>query len=158
MIDEPSTLYDFGVASSELLRAVVETFWPGPLTLVVVVAPDRVRFAPGIENSAAAVGFRCSDHPVAGSLVREACERGLGPLTATSFNRTGETPVQTRSEAVQLAKLYESHEVRVLNSDAPEDSVQTPSTVLDLSGGEPRVLRWGAVPEQALAPLLDRFC
>ncbi len=156
LIDEPRTLERFGVSSTPLLRAVVEAFWPGPLTLVVAAAGD-IRFAPGVAGPACAVGFRCSDHPVAALLVREAFARGLGPLTATSFNRGGETPVQTHSQAVLLAKSDASHAVIALRCGVHDAAAQQPTTVLDLVGTEPRVLRWGAVPEQALAPLLDRF-
>ncbi|MBW1884663.1 MAG: L-threonylcarbamoyladenylate synthase [Deltaproteobacteria bacterium] len=156
LIDGPRTLGRFGVSPTPLLSAVVEAFWPGPLTLVATAAADA-RFASGIVGPAGAVGFRCSDHPLAALLVREALGRGLGPLTATSFNRGGETPVRTHSQAVLLAKSDASHAVIVLHCGAQDAFAQAPSTVLDLAGPEPRVLRWGAVPQEALAPLLDRF-
>ena len=78
-------------------------------------------------------------------------------LTATSFNRSGETPVQTHSQAILLTESDAGCDVSVLQCGAQDASAQMPSTVLDLSGSEPRILRWGAVPEEALTPLLDRF-
>lgn len=156
LIDEPSALDGLGVSSTPLLRAVVEAFWPGPLTLVAA-GEIGARFAPGIASPTGAVGIRCSDHPMAALLVREAIRRGLGPLTATSFNRSRETPVETHSQAILLTESDARRDVIVLQCGAQDASAQMPSTVLDLSGSEPRILRWGAVPEEALTPLLDRF-
>lgn len=156
LIDEPATLDLLGVSPSPLQSALVEAFWPGPLTLVIA-AVANCRFAPGIVGPTGTVGFRCSDHPLAALLIREALARGFGPLTATSFNRSGETPVQTYSQAVLLAKSHRPQKVIALQSGAHDASAREPSTVLDLTGQQPRVLRWGAVGEEVLAPVLERF-
>ncbi len=153
LIDEPVGLDSLGIAADPLLRTLVDAFWPGPLTLVIA-GPFVRRFAAGIASPTGAVGFRCSDHPVAAHLVREAFGRGLGPLTATSFNRSGETPVETRAQAVLLAEAHGAPRVVVLEPSGCDAFARTPSTVLDLTGTEPRVLRWGAIDEKALAPLL----
>jgi L-threonylcarbamoyladenylate synthase len=155
MIDEPATLGSLGVSPDPRLLAIAKAFWPGPLTLVIP-CPAHGCLAPGIAGPTGAVGVRCSDHPLASMLVRHALDRNLGLLTATSFNRSGETPVQTHSEAVLLAKSQTREQpVLVLRAGPHDAGGGAPSTVLDLAASEPRVLREGAIGEQALARVLD---
>jgi L-threonylcarbamoyladenylate synthase len=156
LIDSPASLDSLGVALNPLLLAVAEAFWPGPLTLVVP-GPDPGQFAAGIAGPNGAVGIRCSDHPLANMLVREALARGLGPLTATSFNRGGETPVETHSQAVLLANSDTRAAVITLQAGAHDAAGALPSTVLDLFSSEPKVLREGPISERELAKLFSGF-
>jgi L-threonylcarbamoyladenylate synthase len=155
LIDQPEALASFGVEQTPLLTAIVEAFWPGPLTLVVSCSRDS-DFAPGVANAAGAIGFRCSDHPVTAQLVREASARGLGPVTATSFNLSGQTPVGTQAEAELLAKSH-AQILTVLDAATCEAGGSEPSTVLDLTDAKPRVLRFGAVTLEELEPVLEGF-
>jgi tRNA A37 threonylcarbamoyladenosine synthetase subunit TsaC/SUA5/YrdC len=126
------------------------------LTLVVGGAPEKF-FAPGIAGKTGAVGFRCSDHPLAAVLVEAAAERGLGPLTATSFNRSGETAVENAVDAVLLANSSADPRVLVLDARAADAFKQAPSTVVDVSTEAPRVLRDGAIDVESVTVVLDRF-
>lgn len=117
-------------------------FWPGPLTLVM---PCDGAFAPGIaRESDGAVGVRCSAHPVAAALASECARRGLGPLTATSLNRSGEAPATSRAEALALCMAAEQAPTVLPAGPAPGPDAQ-PSTVVDLCESRPRVLRAGAI-------------
>lgn len=156
LIDDAERLAKLGVAEGPVLRALTSAFWPGPLT-IVAGAPVPDPFAPGICGPDGGVGFRCSDHPLAALLVGEAFRRGLGPLTATSFNRSGKTAVENFPAALLLASESDAPAVIVLVPGALDASRLPPSTVLDIRGEAPKVLRQGAVEPATLRSVLDRF-
>jgi hypothetical protein len=91
LIEGSEALVRLGVELSPIPRRLAEAFWPGPLTLVLY-CPEP--FAPGVAREDGAVGFRCSSHPVAAALARRVARAGVGPLTATSLNRSGEAPAR----------------------------------------------------------------
>jgi len=113
-------------------RRLAEAFWPGPLTVVV----DRV-------DGAGTVGLRCPDH----DLVRAVAAR-VGPLPTTSANRHG---VPTPSVAAEAAASL-AGEADLVVDGGPCGAVA--STVVDLTGDEPQVLREGAVPSEAVLAAL----
>jgi tRNA A37 threonylcarbamoyladenosine synthetase subunit TsaC/SUA5/YrdC len=131
---------------------LARAFWPGPLTLVV---PSRVGLAPGVAGPPGAadqqgtLGLRCSPHPVAAELVRLAYGRGLGPITATSFNRTGEAPCATRDEARRAS------DAEIALVEGPDAGGGAASTVVDLCGEAPRIVRQGAVAARRIHAVLD---
>ena len=133
---------EFGPAARRLAGA----FWPGPLTLVVRC---KTPLAAGVAGPGGAVGLRCSSHPVAARLAALALECGMGPLTATSLNRSGEPACRTRAEAEALAG---DSLVLVAGPDAGGAEA---SSVVDASGAEPILLRAGAVPGDAIAAVLE---
>jgi len=110
------------VEVDERARRFMIRFWPGPLTLVLK--------RPGASPT---LGVRIPDHPLALRLLRIA-----GPLMTTSANLSGEPPALTAGEAERLTGLAGVLDGgRVLGGEA--------STVLDLTGEEPRILRQGAL-------------
>jgi L-threonylcarbamoyladenylate synthase len=132
------------LAASDLaqVRQVVEVdgvaerlaaaFWPGPLTLVL---RPLGTLAPAVLGGTGGVGIRVPDHPVARGLARLfGC-----PVTATSANRTGE-PASTSPDDV--AHALPGLDVLV---DAGPSAGGPPSTVVDLSGDAPVLVREGAV-------------
>ena len=143
----PGMGFDFG----EIARQLARRFWPGPLTLVL---GTRSRFARGVARADGAVGVRCSSHPVAQRLARDVERRGLGPLTATSLNRSGDPPARTASEARRCCELH-GGEHYVVAPSSPDAGGRRASTVVDLTGTCPEVLRWGAVEQSVLDPLLQ---
>ncbi len=150
LIAESSALERGGVRVSELARRLMVAFWPGPLTLVLPTS-DAGRFAAGIVNAQGAVGIRCSSHPVAIALARAAHERGLGPITATSLNRSGAPAAIDRRQARQwLDRASAGRTPHFLEPGELDAFGEKPSTVLDLSGDEPRLLRRGALEEKTV--------
>ena len=131
--------------SSEALH-LIDTFWPGPLTLVLACTRP---FPGGIARSDGAVGLRCSPHPVAGRLSQAAHDLGLGPLTATSLNRTGDPAAQNEAEARKLCGVR-PQDPYLLSAGEVDTGGGSPSTVLDLTGSEPEILRAGAIPAEKL--------
>ena len=121
-------------------RSLGAAFWPGPLTLVVKCGR---RLAPGVAAADGSVGLRCSPHPVARSLAEGSQRRGLGPVTATSLNRSGEPPARNREEAESVCR----DEIAMMAGEAGGEAA---STVVDTTSGSLRVLREGAIPREAL--------
>jgi L-threonylcarbamoyladenylate synthase len=111
-------------------------FWPGPLTLVLPVAPG-VELPATLTGGRPTIGFRLPDHDVPRRLARR-----LGPIAASSANVSGQ-PDATTAQAVVDA-LGEELEL-VLDGGPARGAV--PSTVVAFEGaaGEPRVLREGAI-------------
>jgi len=151
LVEDSEALARLGVELSPLPRRLAEAFWPGPLTLVLY-CPEA--FAPGVARRDGAVGFRCSAHPVAGALARRVAREGIGPLTATSLNRSGEAPARTHSEA---ARCCDGRPGSPILMDVPGVEVGggAPSSVLDLTGPQPRMLREGAISSAEVAAVLE---
>ncbi len=121
---------------------LAEEFWPGPLTLVLKAAES---FPPELAGPGHSVAVRI---PPAAWLRGLIAEIGL-PITATSANISGEKEV---SDPAEVRRLFEG-KVDVILDGGPTPG-GLPSTIVDLSGECPRVVREGAVPAAALAPFL----
>jgi L-threonylcarbamoyladenylate synthase len=108
-------------------------YWPGPLTLVLPAHPS---VPAGLTAGTGTIGVRLSGHPVARALVT-----ALGaPVTAPSANLHGGASPRTADEVI--AALGTSLDL-VLDAGATPGGPA--STVLDLTGAVPAVLRRGAV-------------
>lgn len=110
----------------------VAAHWPGALTVVVHRTPATPHWVGDDERDT--VALRVPDHPVALDLLAR-----TGPLTVTSANRSGEPPAS--DDAAARAILGDAVAV-YLQGSAP---VGRSSTVVDLSGPEPVVVRPGPV-------------
>lgn len=128
-------------------RRLADAFWPGPLTLVL---KDPVgAFPPGVRTSKGTVAVRHSPHQVPVALTRALGE----PLTSTSANAPGSPPAVDGPGAARAARaLGAGKELWVLDGGALRPG--PPSTLVDLTGPVPRLLRAGAVPIERLRDLL----
>jgi L-threonylcarbamoyladenylate synthase len=142
-----------GFAVDAGARRLAGQFWPGPLTLVL---PCQGNFAPGIARADGAVGVRCSPHPLAGALARRLARECVGPITSTSLNQSGAPPLRSRHEA-RACCTDEPGAPRMLDVDGAEAGGGRESTVVDVTGARPAVLRWGALPEPVLEPVLKEI-
>lgn len=123
-------------------RKLLEAFWPGPLT---VVLPKRAQVPDAATAGGGTVALRMPDHPLALALIR----RFGGPLAAPSANRS-EHVSPTTAAHVQ-ADLGGRLDL-ILDGGACRTGLE--STVVDLSGPVPRLLRPGPLPPEALAAVL----
>jgi tRNA threonylcarbamoyl adenosine modification protein (Sua5/YciO/YrdC/YwlC family) len=143
-------------------RRLATRFWPGPLTLVVSCSRELAsRLAPGVARADGALGLRCSPHPVARALALGVHRAGLGPLTATSLNRTGE-PAAADVEAARRLLAAERAKPSFDPATSPiwiEDLVPgpeldagggAPSSVVDCTSETPETLRVGAISHELL--------
>jgi L-threonylcarbamoyladenylate synthase len=122
------TARDLGKEALLLAR----TFWPGPLSLVVLAKPGLAA-----ASSEGTIALRASGLPLARMLAE-----GLGaPLTATSANRSGSPPATSAETA--LRELGSGVD-RVLDGGPCPGGL--PSTVVDVRGSKPRLIREGRVP------------
>lgn len=126
----------------EIARRLAGQFWPGPLTLVLRRHPQ---IAPNVSAGLDTVAVRIPDHPVALALLRAA---GV-PIAAPSANRfTRPSPTAAQHVLDDLRGKIDA----VL--DGGPTAIGLESTVLNLLGAAPAVLRPGGVPIEALRPLL----
>jgi L-threonylcarbamoyladenylate synthase len=132
-------------------RALIETFWPGPLTLVLPRGPRALDAVTGGQDT---VGLRCPSHPWARALLlafaRDDRGRALAAPSANSFGRISPTTAQHVRD-----DLGEKPAGRVdLILDGGACPVGIESTIVDLSGAAPRLLRPGRVTREQLEATL----
>jgi L-threonylcarbamoyladenylate synthase len=132
------------VVADARARALAARFWPGPLTLVLPRRPDcRVDLLTGAGLETLAV--RVPDHPLALALLRQ----GGVPVAAPSANRSGGVSPTT---AAHVLEGLSGRIAAVL--DGGPCPVGVESTVLDLSGAAPLLLRPGGVTLEAIEAVL----
>lgn len=119
-------------------------FWPGPLTLIV---PAAAILPPQLTANSGAVAMRQPGLPFLLRLL-EACAY---PLTATSANRSGEPECRT---AAEVAAQFQGTAGLDLIVDGGESPRAQPSTIVDLTGARPALIREGAIERSRLAPYL----
>ncbi len=121
---------------------IAERFWPGPLTLVVAKA-DRVPTE--VTAGGATVAVRVPDHALARDLIRAAG----APLATTSANLSGRpSPVTAEEVAAQLGGRI----AMILDGGRCPGGVA--STVVDMTGPEPVILRPGPISAEQLFAVL----
>lgn len=117
--------------------------WPGPLTLVLTGGENRV--PPRLRGPEGGVAVRWTSHP---GLQRLIAAYG-DPITSTSANRPGVDPAMTATEIVQQwGDAIGRGILRVL--DGGKLNPSPPSTVVDCTGRQLRVIRPGAIPASVL--------
>jgi L-threonylcarbamoyladenylate synthase len=122
-------------------RDLIRAFWPGALSLVVRQAPSLQW---DLGDARGTVMLRMPLHPVAIELLRE-----VGPMAVSSANVSGRPPAVDAGEARnQLGDLVDVY------LDAGPAAQQAASTILDLTGPEPRILRSGPVSAEGIAAVL----
>ena len=125
----------------DVAKDLIAAFWPGPLTLVL---RQGAGLAWDLGDTKGTVAVRMPLHEVAIELLAE-----TGPLAVSSANRHGSPPPTTVGEAE--ADLGESVAVYLDGGPATEG---TPSSILDLTGPLPRLLREGALTRERLAEVV----
>lgn len=125
-------------------QVLAEAFWPGPLTLVLKRRPSS-RLSLLVSAGLDTVAIRAPDHAVAQALIRAA---GV-PLAAPSANRFGHV---SPTKAAHVADSLGTRVPLILDGGPCRCGIE--STIVDLSGEEPSVLRPGAVTAEALAHVL----
>lgn len=137
-----STIDGLAQSVSDDARSLIEAFWPGGLSLVIRQAPS---LAWDLGDTGGSVMVRMPMHPVALDLLRT-----VGPMAVSSANRSGQ-PAATTAEAAQ-AQLGADVAVYLNGGVAP---VGIASTIVDLTGAAPRVLREGAVAIDKIRKVID---
>jgi len=117
--------------------------WPGPLTLVLTGGENRV--PPRLRGPEGGIAVRWTSHPGLQRLISAYGD----PITSTSANRPGVDPAMTATEIVQQwGDAIGRGILRVL--DGGKLNPSPPSTVVDCTGRQLRVIRPGAIPAAVL--------
>ncbi len=114
------------------ISAIAGRHWPGGLTLILPRAPGMPDWVG--DSGRNTVGVRIPDHPVAQEILTES-----GPLAVTSANRSSAEPALDSAGAME--SLGDSIAVYIPGVASGGEA----STVVDLSGEEPKILRQGPV-------------
>ena len=123
-------------------KALMDAFWPGPLTMILPRKPIvPLRTTGGLDT----VGVRCPNHPVTLAIIREADV----PIAAPSGNTSG------RPSPTCLADMREDMDGKIDGVfDGGPCAVGVESTIIDLTVTPPRLLRPGGLPLEALEEVL----
>lgn len=142
LVSTATTLDALAVRVPDYVRALVDRFWPGPLTVVCHQQPS-LRWDLG--DTRGTVAVRMPDH----DLARAVLDR-TGPLAVSSANLTGMPAATDADQAMEML----GDKVAVVVDGGPTPG-STPSTIVDATGERPRLLRLGAlsvaVLDEALA-------
>jgi tRNA threonylcarbamoyl adenosine modification protein (Sua5/YciO/YrdC/YwlC family) len=135
------TIDGLAFAVPEAARELIHAFWPGALSIVVQQAPSLHW---DLGEGRGTVMVRMPLHPVAIELLRE-----VGPMAVSSANISGHPPAITANDARrQLGDLVEVY------LDAGPSQQQAASTIVDLTGPIPCILREGPVSAGEIATVL----
>jgi L-threonylcarbamoyladenylate synthase len=142
LLAEPDDVGLVALEVSDTARALMREFWPGALTLVF----KKTTFVPDIVTAGSqTVAVRIAAHPLSIEIVK-----GVGvPLVGTSANIHGR-PSPTTAQDVE-SQIGDKVELII---DAGKTPGGIESTILDMSGDKPRILRQGAVARAQI----EKFC
>ncbi|QUR68450.1 L-threonylcarbamoyladenylate synthase [Mycobacterium spongiae] len=135
------TIEGLAFSLPDVARELVRAFWPGALSLVVAQAPSLQW---DLGDARGTVMLRMPLHPVAIELLRE-----VGPMAVSSANVSGQPPAVDADEARR-----QLGDVVTVYLDAGPAAQQAASTIVDLTGAAPRVLRPGPVSTERIAEVL----
>jgi L-threonylcarbamoyladenylate synthase len=130
--DTPQVVAHLGPLPA-LAAPLAARFWPGPLTLLIAAVPA---LAPELTGGTGAVGVRVPAHDVA----RAVCAACGHPVTATSANRSG-APATADPDVVERT-LGDRLDFLLDTGAAPGGA---PSTIVDVTTVQPRLVRAGAI-------------
>ena len=126
---------------SDTAKTLVEAFWPGGLSIVVPEAPSLPW---NLGDTRGTVLLRMPNQPLALELLQE-----TGPMAVSSANISGNPPATTATEARQ-----QFGDAVPIYLDGGTAEIGEPSTIIDISGPAPRILREGAISAERIGQVL----
>lgn len=143
LVSSSAMIGRLGLQMTNAASSLASRFWPGPLTLVLRGAENRVPAR--LRGPEGGVAVRWTSHPALQRLIA-----ALGdPLTSTSANRPRQPAALSATEVIaQFPQQIASGALMVLDGGRLEPS--SPSTVVDCTGAHLRVIRPGAIPADEL--------
>jgi L-threonylcarbamoyladenylate synthase len=133
LIPEADQAYGLAAEVGDVAARLMARHWPGPLSLIfraAPIVPPRVRGAGGT------VALRFPRDPLCARIL----QRIGGPVVSSSANISGQRPAETAEEVVRIF----GNQLDLVVDAGPRHG-ETPSTLVDVSGRRPRLLRRGAV-------------
>ena len=146
-----ATVPKFAQQVPQFAQALMDVFWPGPLTLILPRLPDVAADCAGGQDS---IGLRCPSHPVALALLKACAQAGIAGLAAPSANQFG------RISPTTAAHVQSELGEELLILDGGPCDVGIESTIIDCTRGVPVLLRPGVLTRAQLeavchCPVLD---
>ena len=135
----------WGAGVPDAARNLAGAFWPGPLTIIVRKSAAIPAIVTGGQES---VGLRCPSHPQAQALLAEFARVGSGAIAAPSANKFGHV------SPTSAGHVRDEFGDDLCLIDGGDCEVGLESTILDLSRGDPVLLRPGGVSRADLAAVL----
>lgn len=143
LISDVSQLSQWAIDIPQTAYQLAKEFWPGPLTLILKKAPQVLDI---VTHGKSTIGLRIPDHPQALELLKQF---GSG-LAAPSANRFGHL-----SPTTALAVREELGDAVDLILDGGQCELGMESTIVDLSGDQPVILRSGMISIQKIEQVLQ---
>ncbi len=144
---QPDDALAFTPAPPELARRLMDAFWPGPMTLIVVRREGVAAAAAGGQST---IGLRCPAHPVALALLG-ACNRlGVPGLAGPSANLFG------RLSPTRAAHVEAEFGAELMVLDGGDCQVGIESSIVDCSGTHPVLLRAGILQRARIESMLGQ--
>ena len=142
----------FAAQVPDFAQALIDAFWPGPLTLIL---PRQSGVATASAGGQDSIGLRCPSHPVAQQLLHACAALGVHGVSAPSANRFG------RVSPTTAAHVQSELGQDLLILDGGECAVGIESTIIDCTRGAPVLLRPGHITRLQIEavcgrPVLDK--
>ena len=142
LIGSASTVEALAVRIPAYARALIEEFWPGPLTLVL---HQQMSLQWDLGDTRGTVAVRMPDHSLALALLER-----TGPLAVSSANISGDPAAVTAQEADDML----GEVVDVIIDDGPSPGTGA-STIVDATADQGRILRRGVLSLEELNAVLE---
>jgi L-threonylcarbamoyladenylate synthase len=120
---------------SPIAQALIQAFWPGPLTIIL----NSDQFPKGVAHNGT-VGFKVSGHP----LVQNLLLKYNRPITTTSANIANK---DTPEDPMEFFKIFPKDSFVLIQEIKPSRQMP-PSTVVDCTGNDWKILREGEITEE----------
>lgn len=139
-ISKKEQVEDFTLEIPEMAKKLMASFWPGPLSLVLNKKPEVLD---AVTAGLTTVAIRMPHHPLALEFISQ-----TGPLVAPSANTSG-SPSPTKAQHVREDF---GQDFPVIDGEATKIGLE--STVIDLSGDFPSILRPGSISRKQIEEVL----
>ena len=143
LVGNINALEEIAANINKATQKLAETFWPGPLTLIVNRSPSL----PKSISPYPTIGVRMPNHPFTLSLLQKA-----GPLAATSANISGKPSTST---ALEVLQQLEGRIPLILDGEKTPGGI--PSTVVDCTAGTPKIFREGPITLEQIQSILFKL-
>jgi L-threonylcarbamoyladenylate synthase len=127
---------------SDYAIALARAFWPGPMTLIFQRSENAKDFVTGGQNT---VGLRVPNHTLALGLLQECKKIGVHAIAAPSANRFGHVSPTTAVAVQEEIGAYLAPQDLILDGGPAQVGLE--STIIDCTGGAPKILRPGAITQ-----------
>jgi L-threonylcarbamoyladenylate synthase len=145
LVDGPAMLNQLVQEVPNPARRLMEKFWPGPLTIILLSLPQLPRL---LTAGTGTIGVRQPRHALTCRLITKLSY----PITGTSANRSGGPPL---TRAIEVVREFGDQVDLVL--DAGDCPGGKPSTIIDVKSSPPRLVRAGAIPATELAEVVPEI-